>query len=202
MQKLLLDQAEVHNLYLEVCGKHRMRTSLDQLSKFASIYNELYYEASSQNHLIGTLDTIDFLKEKLIVLPNNIPLGVEAEESLLLEKTITEGPNYPTILQALQHVSRIKKGPPRPYNLVLGYVVRMLLLSRQLNSDILLWPRRIPLIISLFKESSCSLQITKEQNGITVIESSSCIFPFIPPPSKHIPGCKYRFVSINTEKLT
>ncbi|WP_263376703.1 esterase/lipase family protein [Granulicella aggregans] len=123
---------------------------------------------------------------KLVSLPAAPDLVESEEEQNALVASVQRAAKIPIIIKAL---AECDASPTRSTEELLGYAVRLLLLARNLNCDILPCGRRTNLLISLFVAAGQRGRLIKDNSDIEIFESSSG-FPFLVPEIISVPGSR------------
>lgn len=190
--RLLLDRALLHEIVL---SEHKSRPfDKEAFVTIAARYDHILYEMTGVSAIEGDLRGVSTIASKLVAIQPK--LTVEEHERALLRTTIEEAEKHIDVQKALQYYESRIQGAGRPRSEVLGYCIRMLLISRAENCDILPWPTRTNIITGLFKAAGVLGTVTEIEKNISVIESENVAFPYCPGKNKGKNTRIYRVVAI------
>ena len=193
MNNLLLDGTMIYIFESFATGNLKNKSICQQIERIVKEKNKIYYEAKvGQSHLLSTVHSHILFKKKLIALDEDINPLLYSGEKELLEITTTNILNSPKFIEAIQEYENAKKGPPRKRSTIIGYLVRLLLLARQLNACVWVWEARMKLINALFSDAGI-----KFSKNTDYYKSEYCVFPYLPNPNSKEEKLEYSFVDGN-----
>ena len=150
-------------------------------------YARLIYESTGMSAIERILRGYEPISKKLVCVSHHVTLDVGSDEKSLLTATVAEAVRIPRLLHALDRFATTRMGSAHPREDVLGYVVRLLLLGRQLKADILPWKARGDIIVALFEESELKWDAEDTIGRLHLLRSEPCCFPYLPPIKEQEP---------------
>lgn len=182
--RVLLDRALITTLVLDAHkkGYSHLQVVIEAIGR----YKQVLYEPSGISALESRLQSINNLNKNLVAVSVDISIdvGLDENETQLFRRTIEVASKRLSIIQAIQTYEKAKRGPSRPYEEILGYIVRLLILARHFQADIAPWPARAALFLDLFQESGVGGYLTDLTSGIKIFKTELCRFPYLPQQKK------------------
>lgn len=173
---ILLDRGLL--LHIAVEFRKYGSSALSTYEKAFSNYSRLLYERSGMSALELMFENMGWFQEKVVGIHTKLDLPTKEED--LLRTTISEASKRRSILHAVQKYDRERRGPSRSTDEILGYVVRLLILARQLEAGIATWQPRTHIFLSMFEEAGTSYSVEHIAKGVQLYTTSPCWFPYLP----------------------
>jgi hypothetical protein len=152
-------------------------------SRIVEPYARVLYESIGMSHVERVLRSNKEFGTKLVAVRDvELTLVREAEKELL-DQTLAGWRRHAKVLHSLQRY-RQEVGSMEPDDDVLGYVIRLLLLARHFDADILPSPARFGIVVSVFEASGVKLRSLDLANGCVLYQSDLCDFPYCPAMSR------------------
>jgi len=178
-KSLILDRGVLTELVFALKdSKNRESTPLFNFLCEENSYEKIYYESIGESGIEAILFSNKNISNKLLATPEK--KYSEKDEEKLLLKTINLLQQQDNILEAIQKYHIKKGGPPRTNEQILGYAVKLLLMSRYLDADILPWYPREELFHEMFNSCGYSPKMQLSLNDSFLLKTYECYFPFYP----------------------
>jgi hypothetical protein len=135
-------------------------------------YASALYETPGMSAVEHVLRSSKSLSAKLVPVPGGLDLNLDASGVKALDGAIDAWCRSVPVLQAAQVMERALAGPQRDIRTHLGYVVRLLLLARHFDADVLTWWHRAPLIKAMLESSGGGVELTDVSAESTAMSST------------------------------
>lgn len=179
---LLLDRAVLFMLVLGATGNRSYEYILEDVRRVFEPYRIVLYERPGTSVFEKRLKEMMGFSEKLVGLPEGVEPDTNVIEAGLIQTTKNHACFNPSILLAhKQYQSGISAASHRSCQEDIDYIIKLLRLARQFESDILTWSLRKHLFLSLFEAAAINGTSSALAKGTSSFVSDPCRFPYLPP---------------------